>query len=177
MLKHGYWYHSGYSGTGMGTMKWVWAPVRIPSHVETRVQVQVRVPQWVLGYEYGYQAMLKHGYGYHNGYLGTGTMKWGWYEYGYQAMLKHGYRYGYHNEHSVRVRVLILLLWYWYGYGYRYKYYMSLYIVVFLLNTVSQSTAFIMAQRFLLSSAMEILDNVHIYFTKEEINNAPLIDN
>ena len=51
MLKHGYWYgcHNGYSGTGTGTMKWVWVRVGLPSHVETRVQVWVRVPKWYSG--------------------------------------------------------------------------------------------------------------------------------
>ena len=89
-----------YNEMGMGIMKWVWVRVRVPSHVETRVQVRVRVPQWVLGCEY--QAILKHRYWYHNGYSGMGTMKWRWYEYGYQAMLKHGcgYGYGYHNGYS-----------------------------------------------------------------------------
>ena len=56
-------------------------------------------------------------------------------------------------------------------------FHLSVSIAAFLLNTVSQSTAFIMAKRFLPSSAREILDNVHIYFTKEKIKNAPLIDN
>ena len=124
--------------------------VRVPSYVETRV----RVPQWVLGYGYNEMGMVQVRVPSHVE-MGAGT--------------------GTTMGTRVWVRVPILLLGY--GYGYRYGYYMSLYIAVFLLNTVSQSTAFIMAKRFLPSSAMKILDNVHIYFTKEKINNAPLIDN
>ena len=145
------------TGTGTGTMKWVWVRVRVPSHAETRV----RVPQWELGYGYNEMGM------------GTSTGTKPCWNTGTGPTMGTRVRVRVPSHVETRVRVPQWVL----GYGYGYGYYMSLYIAVFLLNTVSQSTAFIMAKRFLPSSAMEILDNVHIYFTKEKINNAPLIDN